>query len=467
MLWNFIKSGMLRHPDSRISEGERSCTFAGAAAEAERLAASLLPGKYAVRCASEYNAGLSLLACLAAGVTAIPLSERYGDVHCERILNLTAPDCILTDSGGQIRVLPYERQTVRATAAPDAYPALIMCTSGTTGAPKGAMISAENLMANLRDIDRYFDLRCTDRILISRPLYHCAVLTGEFLISLLRGTDIRFYSEAFNPAALLEEIVREKITALCGTPTLFSLLSRLARRMPDSLSLRLLVSSGECMTRETAAAIRQAFPDTRVMNVYGLTEASPRVAYLPPELFDAHPEAVGYPLHSLRARVVDAAGAEVPRGTDGELLISGPSVMQGYYRAPEATEKALRGGWLHTGDMAAMDDEGRITIKCRKDNMIILAGMNIYPQEIECALRADENIEDVLAFGARDADGRQYIGVRVVAPGLDREGVAKICRRRLPAYERPSVIELADSLPKNASGKLIRPKDKGAGYGET
>ena len=93
--------------------------------------------------------------------------------------------------------------------------------------------------------------------------------------------------------------------------------------------------------------------------------------------------------------------------------------------------------------------------------MIILAGMNIYPQEIECALRADPQIEDVLAFGARDADGRQYIGVRVVAPGLDRDGIVAVCRRLLPAYERPSRIELVDSLPKNASGKLIRPSGKG------
>ena len=461
MLWNFIKSGMLRHPGSRLSEGDWSCTFAEAAAAAEHLAAQLPPGKYAVRCASELNAGLALLACFAAGVTAIPLSERYGEVHCGRILSLTEPDYLLTDADGRIRAVPCAVPGGRASGAPDADPALIMCTSGTTGTPKGAMICAENLLANLSDIDRYFDLRCTDRILIARPLYHCAVLTGEFLISLMRGTQIRFYSEAMNPAALAEEIVKEKITVLCGTPTLFSLLSRLVRRMPDKPSLRLLVSSGECMGKAVASAIRQVFPDARVMNVYGLTEASPRVAYLPPELFDTHPDSVGYPLHSLRVRIVDASGADVPRKTAGELLVAGPSVMRGYYRAPDADGKVLRGGWLHTGDIACMDEEGRITIKCRKDNMIILAGMNIYPQEIECALRADPQIEDVLAFGARDADGRQYIGVRVVAPGLDRDGIVAVCRRLLPAYERPSRIELVDSLPKNASGKLIRPSGKG------
>lgn len=227
MLWNFIKSGMLRHPGSRLSEGDWSCTFAEAAAAAEHLAAQLPPGKYAVRCASELNAGLALLACFAAGVTAIPLSERYGEVHCGRILSLTEPDYLLTDADGRIRAVPCAVPGGRASGAPDADPALIMCTSGTTGTPKGAMIGAENLLANLSDIDRYFDLRCTDRILIARPLYHCAVLTGEFLISLMRGTQIRFYSEAMNPAALAEEIVKEKITVLCGTPTLFSLLSRL------------------------------------------------------------------------------------------------------------------------------------------------------------------------------------------------------------------------------------------------
>lgn len=454
MLWEHIKEKMLRHPESKIEEENRSYTFAEIVAAAEETAAKLKPGRYAVCCLSEMNAGIAILACLAAGVTAIPLSTRYGQIHCDRILELTKPNFFFSDAAGGLEVRAE-------TGAPDFDEndacALIMCTSGTTGIPKGAMITEENLFANLSDIDAYFDLRCEDRILIARPLYHCAVLSGEFLISLIKGANIRFQSEAFDPVQLAGRLA-DGITVFCGTPTLLTRLARVAGRVAERYPLRMMVSSGECMTADSAARIRKAFPYVRIMNVYGLTEASPRVAYLPPELFDCHAETVGYPLRSLEVRIADSDGNALPYDTDGELLVRGPSVMRGYYRAPEATRRALAGGWLHTGDIASMDSEGRIRVKCRRDNMIILAGINIYPQEIENALSEEPRISGVLAYGACDADGRKHIAVKIVASGLTKADAVRICRERLPAYEQPTVFEFVDALPRNASGKLLRPK---------
>ena len=454
MLWEQIKNRMLTHSEQVIEEGETQLTYIEIIGKAEELAQSLKGGRYAIHCSSELHTGLAILACFAAGVTAIPLSARYGDLHCKRILKLTAPHYMITDADAHLSVQQCE--TVDTTA-PDTDCALIMCTSGTTGTPKGAMITEKNLVANLSDIDRYLDLRCSDTILITRPLYHCAVLTGEFLISLLRGTHIRFYTQTFNPAALAYQLQND-ITVTCATPTMLTLLARVAERVADHYPLRLIVSSGERMTKENAAAIRRSFPEARIMNVYGLTEASPRVAYLPPELFDSCPEFVGFPLHSVAAKIVDGGNAEVPRGTDGELILRGPSIMSGYYRAPDATCNALKDGWLHTGDIAYIDKDGKISIRGRKDDMIILAGMNIYPHEIESALCEDERITEVLAYSARDKAGHRHIAVRVVADGLTKENIFEICRKRLPAYEQPTMVELADRLPRNASGKLFRPK---------
>lgn len=454
MLWEQIKNRMLLHSDQIIEEKENKLTYREMIVKAEQLAQNLASGRYAIRCSSELHTGLAILACFAAGVTAIPLSSRYGNQHCERILKLTAPHYTITDSIGNLSVQRCEMVDI---TAPDANCALIMCTSGTTGTPKGAMITEKNLWANLSDIDRYFDLRCSDTILITRPLYHCAVLTGEFLISLFRGVHIRFYTEAFNPVALAKQL-QNNVTVTCATPTLLTLLARVANRVADHYPLRLIVSSGERMTKESAQSIRRIFPNARIMNVYGLTEASPRVAYLPPELFDSYPEFVGFPLHSIAVKIVNDNNIEVPRGVEGELIVQGPSIMSGYYRAQNETQNTLRNGWLHTGDIAHMDKDGKITIRCRKDDMIIIAGMNIYPQEIENALCKDKRITEVLAYNARDNAGHSHIAVRIVADGLTKENIFEICHEQLPAYEQPTIVEIVDRLPRNASGKILRPK---------
>lgn len=316
-----------------------------------------------------------------------------------------------------------------------------------TGAPKGAVITHENLQTNLLDIERYFRISDRERILIARPLYHCAVLTGEFLISLCKGLNISFYNSEFNPIKLIRDITERESTVLCGTPTLFYHLCQMAKRQREFLPLKTVAISGECMTQAVADCMRATLPDTEIYNVYGLTEASPRVSALPPEQFDDFPLSVGYPLQSLEAKI-----------EGGELLLRGKSIMRGYYNDRDQTNKTLAGGWLHTGDAAEIDEAGRITIKGRMDNMIIRAGMNIYPQEIESALKSDSRISDALAFGIREKQTTQTLVLHVVADGLNKMDVLRICQERLPTYEIPDVIELVTELPRNASGKVIRPK---------
>jgi len=187
-------------------------------------------------------------------------------------------------------------------------------------------------------------------------------------------------------------------------------------------------------------------PEANIYNVYGLTEASPRVSALPPDQFDRHPLSVGFPLRNVEART-----------ENNELLIRGKTIMRGYYNDSEQTEKALSGGWLHTGDGAEIDSTGRITIKGRLDNMIIRAGMNIFPQEIESVLKSDPRVTEALVYGEQNGV-TQRLCVKIAADGLTRADIMAICRECLPAYEIPDVVELVDAVLRNASGKLLRPK---------
>lgn len=214
--------------------------------------------------------------------------------------------------------------------------------------------------------------------------------------------------------------------------------------------------SGECMTENCQKKIRKAFPNAKIYSVYGLTEASPRVSYVPPELLDTYPTSAGITLKSVKIRIVDDNGNDVTKGTVGELLVKGDNVMVGYYKEPNKTAKVLKNGWLHTKDLAYIDKaSGMLYIKGRKDGMIIRGGMNIYPQEIENALMQDSRVEDVLAYGTKDNDVTR-IGIKIKGNFGNTKEVKEMCVKLLPTYQVPNLIEIVDEIPKNGSGKKIR-----------
>lgn len=452
-LWNYIKETALVHANQTICENDAELSYEDLFVWAEVFAQRLKGIQCcAILCQSEMAAAMALLACIAADVTAVPLSMRYGQAHCNKILDTISPDAIIMDSSGGIKLY---RVSDSQYIAPDKHPALIMCTSGTTGKPKGAMLSEESVIANVTDIAAYFALNKTDTILISRPLYHCAVLTGEFLVSLVKGTKIRFYSELFNPPKMLELIEKYAITSFCGTPTLLSMMAKF-RRNP-SHQLKNICISGECMRREVALPIAEAFPAAKIYHVYGLTEACPRVSYLPPELFREYPDCVGVPLNSVSIKIVNKKGERCASNEEGVLWVKGNNVMLGYYQAHTQTTKALRDGWLCTGDIACINEKGLLKIKGRADDLIIKSGMNIYPAEIEAALKQSERVREVLVYGFENRFGSQ-IGMKVVGDFASVDEVKRLCVDILPAFQIPTRIELVAELPKNASGKLTRRK---------
>ncbi len=452
-LWKYLKNKMQLNLQQKICENDAAMTFEEMIVFAEEFSKRLKGIKCcAILCQSEMAASMALLSCFAAEVTALPLSHRYGALHCNRILNTISPDAIITDQDGAIQIV-YIKDSVYTQ--PAVRPALIMCTSGTTGMPKGAMLTETNVMTNVSDIALYFGIEKADTILISRPLYHCAVLTGEFLTALVKGAKIRFYSDTFNPAMILKLVKEHHITAFCGTPTLLSMMSRFKRKT-DSDALRHICVSGECMSLETGLHIARAFPKAEIYHVYGLTEACPRVSYLPPYKFEEHADCVGVPLRSVSLKIVSAEGAPVNANEVGTLWVKGDNVMAGYYNDPEKTNAVLRNGWLCTGDLALFTEDGLLQIKGRGDDLIIKAGMNIYPQEIESALKWDKRVKDVFVRGYTDGKLGTQISLNISGDFSDTAEVRELCQARLSPYQMPNRINLVDEIPKNGSGKIIR-----------
>ncbi|MBQ2775250.1 MAG: acyl--CoA ligase [Clostridia bacterium] len=433
ILWEFLSEKVLSNPSKLLADGNGTITYKELHENVMLLSRKLKRHcKYAILCESELYAATAILACFASGAVAVPMSVRYGGQHKKSIVESIKISWLISDEG----IKRIDEDAEEADDLSDT--AVIMCTSGTTGKPKGVKLSEENILSNLTSIQDYFKLTDTDRILILRSLFHISALTGEFLTALSAGADICFFGNSFLPIVAAKTVVDNDITVLCATPTLLNQLCSIFSRTNKQIPLRKVVVSGECLTRAVADRMISTLPEAELLNVYGLTEASPRVSALLPEDFEKYPESVGKPIKNVEVKIVD-----------GELCVRGKNVMQGYYLNPEATKKKIIDGWLHTGDVAELKD-GFLYIKGRLDDMIIRAGVNIYPQEIENVLLRSPGIREALAL---EKDGR--ILVKLVGTISKKEALT-ICQKELPTYAIPEQIEFVESLPKTATGKLVR-----------
>ena len=456
-LWEYLKSKMQNNLGQVVCENHAEMTYEELIVFAEEYAKKLKGIKCcAILCNCEMAASVALLSCFAAGVTALPLSQRYGKLHCSKILETISPDAVIVDGNSLFQLIYLSDSKY---VEPEVKPALIMCTSGTEGIPKGAMLTEKNIMTNIADISLYFHITSSDSILISRPLYHCAVLTGEFLTALLKGTKIRFYSGPFHPAQVLKLLEQHEITVFCGTPTLIYMMARL-KHAENKCGLKHICISGECMGTEIAMRIAKAFSSADIYHVYGLTEACPRVAFLPPKLFGKYPDCVGVPLKSVSLKVVRKDGTMAGIGEIGVLWVKGGNVMAGYYNNPQKTAETICNGWLCTGDLALMNEAGLLKIIGRNDDLIIKAGMNIYPQEVESAVKADARVREVLVYGEKDETVGTLLAMDIAGDFSSADEIRDLCRGCLPAYQMPVKINLVAELPKNGSGKIVRRKCK-------
>lgn len=424
-----------------------------------------------------YYDAIGVLGTLSADCTVVPMSLNYGEPNCCSIINRAEPSLLITDidplpesiaakvleKGVKVlSVLNLDGPSDFETVSELSDMAFIMFTSGTTGIPKGAMLSHNNILSNLKDIAAYFTLTEEDHFLIARPLYHGAVMTGEFLHAMMHGSRITFYSESFSPRRLLSFLAEKECTTMCATPTLFYHLAMNLRNVTLPFLSKVVVS-GECLNPQVAKKLLEVFSSVRFFNVYGLTEASPRVSHLDPEFFMAKVGSVGIPLNSVEIKVTNDDGSVTPQGEIGELMVKGPNVMMGYWRDEELTATKISDGWLHSGDLAQLDEEGFIYILGRKDHMIIRAGVNIYPQDMENTIMKDESIKEVMVWGEPDPNYGQRICAAFV-PAIDitltTKDIMAICRQKLEPYKWPDEVLIVESLPRNASGKVMRGRPK-------
>jgi acyl-CoA synthetase (AMP-forming)/AMP-acid ligase II len=336
----------------------------------------------------------------------------------------------------------------------------IIFTSGTTGAPKGAMLRHG---ASVRLYESWSDvvgLRHGDRYLLIYPLFHTAGLKSGLLASLLKGATLLPHL-VFDPKTVMETVQAERVTMLPGPPAIYQTILNTDVSEYDLSSLRLAVTGAAVVPVELVVKLRDELGFDSVVTGYGLTETTGTVAMC---RHDDDPEIIahtsGRPLDGIEMKIVDADGNEVPTGEQGEIVTRGYQVMIGYFDNPEATAEAIDAdGWLHTGDVGYVDAQNDVTITDRIKDMFIVGGFNAYPAEIEGLMLEHPDLAQVAIVGVPDARMGE-VGMAFVVPTagrtVDRDEVLAWARGHMANYKAPRYVEVVDELPLNASGKVLK-----------
>ena len=333
----------------------------------------------------------------------------------------------------------------------------IQFTSGTTGAPKRATLSHRNLLHNAVSAAAGMRLGAEDRLCIPVPLYHCFGMVLGVLVCLTSGAAMVFPGQGFDAGATLACVAEERCTALHGVPTMFlGMLDHPEFDRFDLSSLRTGIAAGAPCPPTMMQRMIERMNLAEITIGYGMTETSPLSTQARADAdLETRTDTVGQMLPHCEGRVVDGDGALVPLGQPGEYCARGPGVMLGYWNQPEATAAAIRDGWMHSGDLATMDEEGRVRIVGRIKDMIIRGGENIYPAEIEAFLLGHPDIAEVAVFGVPDA----HLGERVCAwvrprGSLEPEAVTAWCAGKIAHHKVPALVRIVDALPMTVTGKV-------------
>jgi acyl-CoA synthetase (AMP-forming)/AMP-acid ligase II len=340
------------------------------------------------------------------------------------------------------------------------HPCQLMYTSGTTGRPKGAVISHRNVIWNLFNTIHGREDTENQISIIVGPLYHTAALNNHLTIQLALG-GASILVKKFDPGQMLEIIEKEKATVISGSPAMYNLLLQHPKAASaDTRSILKCTSGADKLPIATKKRLMEFFPGIQgIYDVYGCTEASPCITILKARDSLNKDGSVGTALPFLQAKVADEDSNPLPDGQVGELICRGPNVMAGYHNQPQASEEALRQGWLHTGDLARRDEEGFFYIVDRKKDMIVSGGENIYPREVEEVLFSHPDVADAAVVGIPDEMwGESVKAFLVVRNGkqLTSEDVIEFCRGHLASYKKPKIIQFIKEMPRNASGKTLK-----------
>ncbi len=421
------------------------------------------------------------LGIIRAGLTAVPFQTEATADSLTEIVSSTGLHEVFVSNRFRKRVLPWAEElglsvlgedfgAVSPGAAGLAYPdvedshdlATLMFTSGSTGAPKGVMVTHRNIECNTRDIISYMGLSHQDRVIVVLPFHYCFGLSLLHTHLMVGGTVVLSNDFKLFPEAMLTEMQQEECTGLAGVPSTYQILLRRSRfRELAFPRLRWFQQAGGKLPNSCIQEIRTSFPQARFFLMYGQTEGTARLSYLPPERLDDKLGSIGKGLPSTRLEVLAADGTPVLPGSGeiGEIVATGDNITRGYWGDPDETAKFFDGGKLHTGDLARLDSDGFIFIVEREREMIKAGGNRISAKEIEEVIAELPEVVEVAVLGAPHDLLGEAITAWVVPtrPGcMSHQEVLAQCHKRLPAFKVPTEVLFLESMPHNSSGKILK-----------
>jgi long-chain acyl-CoA synthetase len=367
-------------------------------------------------------------------------------------------ECLLVQRGPFEELLGAAEPVRDLVDRDDSETAVVLYTSGTTGTPKGAMLTHGNLRAAT---DISIDLVHPGPETVTfggLPLFHVFGLTSGLNTAFAVGGCLTLLPR-FDPGKALEIVQRDGVNTFLGVPTMYAaLLNHPDRDSFDVSTLDLCVSGGAAMPVEIMRGFEQAF-DAKVLEGYGLSETSAIASFNRPDR-ERKPGSIGQPVGDMEMKLVDDDGNEVPQGEVGEILVRGSTVMKGYWNKPEATAETLDpDGWLRTGDMGTTDEDGYFYVVDRKKEMVIRGGFNVYPREIEEALYEHESVREVAVLGVPHPTlGEEVAAAIALRPGAEvtEDELREFAKARVAAYKYPRLIWFVDELPKGPTGKILK-----------
>lgn len=422
----------------------------------------------------------SYFACIGSGRTIAPLHPDFGKENFRYIFNKCNPSCIFvqkkywkrvndfeivpkivftdTDINKTLNIFNLNSNESRFKPVEDKKDiAVIIFTSGSTGKPKGVMLSHNNLMYNSNSIIQYLDLKQTDRVMVILPFSYCfgtSLLHTHFRV----GGQVVINNLFMFPGKVLNEINEKQCTVFAGVPSVFSiLLRRSAFTKIKFPTLRLIQQAGGKLTNNFIAELIEALPSTKIYIMYGQTEATARLSYLPPGLLASKLGSIGKGIPGTSIKVLNSKGEPTKPGEVGEIVASGGNIMLGYWQDEEGTSKVLKNGKLYTGDLGIIDDDGYIYLTDRAKEIIKSGGHRVSPKEIENYISKIKDIVEVAIIGIPDELRGEAIKAFVsLVPKstITEKEIISFCKKNLSAQKIPKEVKIMKSLPKNISKKI-------------
>lgn len=481
---DIIQQSAFQYPDRcAISVGDKNFTFAEVDDRANRLARVIVDmgiprnARIALLAMNEAEFFEIQIAAIRAGVSLVPLNFRLAVPELQFIMENSDPQLLITGPGFQdigdqldcsqrlnlgpayeellMKVDPLERSPIDASSI-----CSVLYTSGTTGRPKGSLISNQALWARIVSFTLEYKPDPKDVFLQGLPLFHIAA-NVSFMYAYNGATNI--VVRDFTPDGVIQLLEDKQVTNALFVPTIINLLINNPDILNADLSRLNFVAYGASTIPPSVLTKAIEVFGADFCQLFGMTETSGCTVLRPEDHDPVNKEhllsSAGLVAHGFEVRIVDDQDIDVPVGQIGEVICRGPALMDGYLGAPEATAAALRGGWMHTGDMGRFDEEGYLYITDRKKDMIISGGENIYPREVEDVLFGHESVHSAAVIGIPEERwGEQVHAVVVLHPDspITEMELLVYARENLAGYKVPKSVEFVEELPLNPTGKVLK-----------